>query len=327
MKTSVPDSLGPGLTDKQLESLYLLMDGNWHDHAEISRKTRTFIPANISGRIVRPLEDRGIIEQEERSVKEGSKKVKKFVRIRKDVDEHTLHLLIEYSANDLVMKCRKESAELANSFLEIRNESIKKLCELEKLEEECRQRSKEEFWKNRESSIPYSESWPKLIAAAKAIADRFENALKPLDGLPSRSHQLTFEKIIENIPSTSFLAACDANPDLWRKALDESQQYEDAHLSDEDRAERLKRAAILAHKAHEEFEAAEGEREAVRQTLQAGPLSIQEISERLDWSAGKVRRRAHDIGVVWAPGARGRKIMLPDLSRSPGGLLPDASDH
>lgn len=223
MKTSVPDSLAPGLTDKQLESLYLLMDGNWHDHAEISRKTRTFIPANISGRIVRPLEDRGIVEQEERPIKNGSKKTKKFVRIRPDIDAHMLHLLIEYSANDLIIKHgRKKQPEKAKFVLTIRNDSIKQLVELEEQEKERLRKAKEEYWKNKKSAIPYSESWPELIDAAEKIAYHFERALNPRDELT----QPPLRDIIEKIPSIAFLAASAANPKLSKKVSQECKRYE-----------------------------------------------------------------------------------------------------
>jgi hypothetical protein len=216
------------LTGQQLEALHILHDGEWRDRKYIHNKMKfkKFAYSIISERIIKPLEAKGIVEQEDRPTEDGARREKKVVRIKKDIDEHTLHSLIDYSANDLVMKYRKKSAERANFFLTMRNESIKKLLDIEKLEEERRQRSKEEYWKNKESSIPYSESWPKLIAVAKAIADRFENALKPLAGMPSRPHQLTFERIIEHIPNTAFLAACDANPELFEKVRRECRRYE-----------------------------------------------------------------------------------------------------
>jgi hypothetical protein len=229
MKTVVPDSLSPGLSDNQLECLSVLGDGDWHDYQEISKKLKNYILSNLSGRVIRPLRERGIIEEEARPVKEGSKKHKKFFRIRKDLDEqslHEIHLLIEYSANALVMKYRGKNRERSQFFLKIRDESIKKLSELEKTEEEHRQRLKDEYWKKKESSIPYSESWPKLIAAAKLIEDRFEKALKPLDGVPFRPYQLTFERIIKELPSKAFLAAIDANPELYKKVEKESKRHE-----------------------------------------------------------------------------------------------------
>lgn len=111
-------------------------------------------------------------------------------------------------------------------FLKIRDESIRKLVELKKLEEERRQKLKEEYWKNKESHISYSESWPELIVAAKKIANHFEKALNPLDGIPSRPYQLTFGRIMETIPDMAFLAACDANPALWKKVQREAKRHE-----------------------------------------------------------------------------------------------------
>lgn len=217
---------GDLLTEQQLNALLILQDGEWHDRRDIHSKLRfkKYNYSIISERIIKPLEEIGLIEQEERP---GTKK--KFVRIRIDLDDQglqELHSLIMFSANELDIKYMKKDKERADFFRAVVLKSDKKLGELEKLEEERRQRSKEEFWRNKESSIPYSESWPKLIAMAKAIADRFENALKPLDGIPSRPHQLTFERIIKNIQSTAFLAACDANPELFEKINRECKRYE-----------------------------------------------------------------------------------------------------
>lgn len=226
MKTVVPDGLAPGLTDKQIECLHILQDENWHDHKEIGRETKTYIDENISGRIIKPLERRGIVEQEERPENEGSRKMKKFVRMRTDIDAqslHRLHLLIEYSANDMVMKFRGKNSERAKIFLGIRDESIKKLIELGKMEEERQQRLKEEYWKNIESSIPYSKSWPKLVAAAKLIADHFERLLEPLASSPLQS---TVEKIREGIPYKALLAAADLNPELYKAASQDSRRHE-----------------------------------------------------------------------------------------------------
>jgi len=223
MQTTVPDSLAPGLTDQQLECLNVLRDGEWHDYDEISRRLRNFIRSNISGRIIGPLKKRNIIEQDERPVKEGSRKIKKLARIRKDIDAHTFHLLIEYSANDLILKYnRKTQPEKADFFLKMRDESIRKLVELEKHERECQQKAKEDYWKNKESSIPYSESWPELVTSAKRIANHFERLLNPHDEMllpPLRD-------MIEKIPATAFLAACDANPALFKKAVKETKRYE-----------------------------------------------------------------------------------------------------
>jgi hypothetical protein len=275
MKTIVPDRLAPGLTDKQLECLNILRDGNWHDHREISRELKSYIPSNISGRMVRPLEKRGIVEQEERTEKEGSKRKKKFVRIRREFDEHLLHLLIEYSANDLVNKfnnnlfdlCFTESnkgelprvrpkdeleinqpkiAQLKKCceiFLDIRNKSLKKCRELEQ--------QAEKYWEKRKSFIKYSKSWPLLVEIERKLADAFEEQLKLSGVIISES-----ERVRINAKAASL--ARDLNPDLWRMVLDESHQYEDAHLSDEERMDLLNRAAQLESDTKKEHEAAKG---------------------------------------------------------------------
>ena len=174
MQTTVPDSLAPGLTDQQLECLWVLNDGNWHDHRNIGMHSKIFIPSNITGRIIRPLENRGIVEQEDRPIKEGSRKPKKFVRIRQDADARNLHLLIEYSANDLVLKYRKKQPEKADFFLKMRDESIRKFVELEKLEEERQQKEDAEYWAQRLQRMD-SDSWRKLVAQEKIVYE----ALKP----------------------------------------------------------------------------------------------------------------------------------------------------
>ncbi|OPY55261.1 MAG: hypothetical protein A4E48_00115 [Methanosaeta sp. PtaU1.Bin060] len=98
------------LSEQQMTCLCFLLDGNWHDRRELRRVEgmKNVAPSTISERIIRPLESIDLVEQEARSVKEGSKQKKNFVRIRKDIDVHRLHLLIEYSANRLVTKYRKK---------------------------------------------------------------------------------------------------------------------------------------------------------------------------------------------------------------------------
>ena len=219
MRMSINSDL---LTEQQIKALSFLHDGKWHDRKYIHNKMgfKKYDYSIISERIIKPLVSRGIVEQEERP---GTKK--KFARIRKDLDKQSL-LLIEYSAVKLVMKYRGKNREKVKFFSEIKRKSIKKLAELEKLEEERRQRLKDEYWKNKESSIPYSESWPKLIAAAKIIADRFERELKPLNGIPSKPHQIALEGILERIPHMAVLAAAEANPDLYHKVSQESRRHE-----------------------------------------------------------------------------------------------------
>jgi len=126
------------LTGQQLEALCILQDGEWHARRYIHNNmgSKKFHYNNISERIIKPLDAKGIVEQEERPDNEGSRRKKKFVRIKKDLDGqslHDLHLLIVFSANYLVVKYGKKSPERANLFLTIRNESIKKCDELEKL--------------------------------------------------------------------------------------------------------------------------------------------------------------------------------------------------
>ena len=213
METNVPDSLAPGLNDQQLECLWFLMDGDWHSHREIRLEIRNYIPSNISGRIIRPLETRGILEQVERPVTEGSRKMRKLVRIRTEFDERTLHLLIEYSANDLVI--RKKSAEDRDLYLKIRNASIKRLDELDKFEE----KKKEEYWKNRGKRFPDSESWAQIVAIEKQIAKTLEDQLKPFSGIAAEEER-------KRIPARATLLAVELNPELSKQILEETHRQE-----------------------------------------------------------------------------------------------------
>jgi hypothetical protein len=205
MQTRVPDSLKPGLTDQQLECLWFLRDGSWHDHKDIGRHIKNFIPSNLTGRTIRPLENRGFIEQEVRPVKDGSRKMKNFVRIKKDLGGqmlHDLHLLIVYSANDLVMRYKGKNTERAKFFNAIRKESIKKCNELEKLEKEIKQNAEREYWEEKESEVPNSESWRDLIRLSKHIAEIIEQHCKP----------------DVSIPILAFGIACEARQDLCTTA-------------------------------------------------------------------------------------------------------------
>lgn len=79
------------ITDQQLECLCVLADGEWRDRREIQKNLNLkYIKSNISSRIISPLVKMRIIEQEERPLKEGSRKKKKVVRIRtapRDINE------------------------------------------------------------------------------------------------------------------------------------------------------------------------------------------------------------------------------------------------
>ena len=209
MRTSI-DSY---LTGQQLEALFILRDGEWHDRKYIHSKIgfKKFNYSIISERIIKPLEANGIIEQEERP---GTKK--KFVRIRKDHDTQTLykiHSLITHSANDQVMKYRHKNAERAKFFLTIRDESIKKLDELEKLEEE----EETEYWAQRMQAMD-SENWRELIRLQKLIYDELKTRCKPCcknNGLHEADCYLLKK------PGAAFMIASMLNKDLIDEILQE----------------------------------------------------------------------------------------------------------
>lgn len=209
MRTSI-DSY---LTGQQLEALFILRDGEWHDRKYIHSKIgfKKFNYSIISERIIKPLEANGIIEQEERP---GTKK--KFVRIRKDHDTQTLykiHSLITHSANDQVMKYQHKNAERAKFFLTIRDESIKKLDELEKLEEE----EETEYWAQRMQAMD-SENWRELIRLQKLIYDELKTRCKPCcknNGLHEADCYLLKK------PGAAFMIASMLNKDLIDEILQE----------------------------------------------------------------------------------------------------------
>ncbi|GAB6265519.1 MAG: hypothetical protein STSR0001_09640 [Methanothrix sp.] len=80
MRTSIDSDL---LTRQQLEALFILNDGEWYDRKDIHKKMgfKKFDYSIISERIIKPLEVKGIIEQEGR---EGTRRL--FARIKKDID-------------------------------------------------------------------------------------------------------------------------------------------------------------------------------------------------------------------------------------------------
>ncbi|GEM_PF-3008134 len=96
------------LTTQQLEFLCAISDGEWHDRKFIREKMgmKKLIPSILSERIIKPLEAKGIIEQEERPVKEGSKKMKKCARIRKEIN-----LLLLMDLRDSYQTLLKNSKE------------------------------------------------------------------------------------------------------------------------------------------------------------------------------------------------------------------------
>ncbi len=195
----IPELMAPKLTAQQIELLLLLMDGNWHERSEIRRKIKNYISSNISGRIIRPLEDLGIVEQEERPIKEGSRKMKKMVRIsKKTIDERSLHQIIMYSANDLVLGGGSET--FRPFFLKIRNQSMERL---RRLDDKSRLEEEETYWKHLESQVPESKSWSELVALTRLVAVRIGPHCKT-------------EASVRDI---AFGIACDARPDLYNAAL------------------------------------------------------------------------------------------------------------
>lgn len=96
------------LTAQQLEFLCAISDGGWYDRKSIRKKMgmKKLIPSILSERVIKPLEAKGIIEQEERPLKDGSRKMKKVTRIREDID-----LLLLMNLRDSYQTLLKNSNE------------------------------------------------------------------------------------------------------------------------------------------------------------------------------------------------------------------------
>jgi len=184
MKTAVIPGSGLGFTDKQLECLCLLADGEWHDRIEIRQKLGLkLINSNITIGLIRPLEEIEIVEQEERPLKEGSKKNKKVIRIRQDVDEYAFCQTILNSARHLVAKYRKDKQkrEFYLGMVHAFQDRIKKLeADWEK---ETEEQELEELGPIVEG--PYPSAWLEIQKIAKRIeshcktqADAYVAAMK-----------------------------------------------------------------------------------------------------------------------------------------------------
>jgi hypothetical protein len=123
MKTAIIPGNGTDFTDQQLECLCVLADGEWHDRNEIRQKMGLkTIHSNVSSRLIGPLVEIGLVEQEERPLKDGSKKIKKVIRFSKDIDEYVFFYIISNSAERLAVKyCRNDEknklySEMVNAF-------------------------------------------------------------------------------------------------------------------------------------------------------------------------------------------------------------------
>lgn len=85
MKSTYGPGPGVKLTENQLKCLLELLDGKWHDRHSIQQALELKrIAPNISSRIFRPLREKRIIEEKDVPVKDGSRKMKKAVRINHD---------------------------------------------------------------------------------------------------------------------------------------------------------------------------------------------------------------------------------------------------
>lgn len=241
------------LTEHQLVLIHALLDGKWRDRNELLKipGMEGATASTISQRIIQPFELLGYITQEDRPAEKkprGGSNKKKRICLSGDVDKYRLYRIIVLSSNRLVNKYDEKLADLnyykANErelprprpkaeveknkraiadykkrralFLEIRNESLAKCKELEQQANE----QQDEYWKQRESHIPYSKSWPRLVAIERTLADAFEEQLK-LSGVIISDGERA------RIRNKAACLARETDPDLWKCVLDESHQYED----------------------------------------------------------------------------------------------------
>ena len=141
----------------------------WYDRSEIRKKMglKIFNPSILSERIITPLESAGIVEQMELPVKEGWKKMKKVVRIRKNVDKRLLHELVIRSALNSMRK-RTGDESTTKIYEGMYKKSWKVLDYLEKIEKERVDNEEAEYWKERLQYVDYQD-WRELIKIEKRI--------------------------------------------------------------------------------------------------------------------------------------------------------------
>jgi hypothetical protein len=231
------------LSEHQLVFINALLDREWHDRRALLQipEMKGVWASTIKQRVIQPFEALGFIEQEDRPAerkKRGGSSKKKYVHLKDDVDEYRLHQIIIHSANQVVNKYNEKLADLYKQkdetkntkqmivdhderykfFLQIRNNSLKKCKELEQLAEEQRN----EYWKQRESYIPDSKSWPQLVTIERKLADAFEEY--------RRSSGVRIPAIErDRIRAKAALLAREISPDLWKRVLEEAHQHENTH--------------------------------------------------------------------------------------------------
>lgn len=190
MKTAVVPGNGKEFTDQQLECLCILADGEWHDRNEIRQKMGLkMIHSNISSRLIGPIAEIGLVEQEERPLKDGSKKTKKVIRISRDINDYAFFHIISNSAERLAAKYgridekRKFYSDMADTF----QDKIKRQeADFEKEQEELELKENGPFGEG-----PYPPAWLEIQKIAKSI----------------EKHCKT--------PEDAYVAAMKARPDLY----------------------------------------------------------------------------------------------------------------
>jgi hypothetical protein len=230
------------LTGQQLEALHILNDGEWRDRTYIHNKIgfKKFDYSIISERIIKPLEAKGIVEQEGRPTEDGARREKKFVRIKSDVDPRQFHELIRQSALFMINKYRvqkKRSMEqkknlkrgvkkdAADIYEKMYYESARELLKLEKLEEERQQEEESEdeneYWARR-FQIYHSEPWHKLLEAERIVY----NTLKPRCKRCREAHDICKDDCYPlKRPGVSFTIATMLNKELCDE-IDQRQRDE-----------------------------------------------------------------------------------------------------
>ncbi|OPX77811.1 MAG: hypothetical protein A4E45_01755 [Methanosaeta sp. PtaB.Bin039] len=169
------------LTGQQLVFLDSLADGEWHDRKFIrgKMKLKKLIPSILSERIIKPMEEKGLVEQEEVPVREGSRKMKKLVRLRKDVYQYRRSLLVFHSTLAMLDKYRAQQRQQKKLKRGIKQddftiysrmyyESARHLRTLEKIGEERQRLDEAKFWEEWSDEIN-SEPWHQLVELHKLV--------------------------------------------------------------------------------------------------------------------------------------------------------------
>lgn len=224
---------GIKLTGQQLVFLNALTDGKWaqeeidgwapradkwYERSEIKKKIGLKHSSILSERIITPLESAEIVEQMELPIKEGWKKMKKVVRIRKDFGERRLHGLVIWSALPLIrgQTGEKSAIKICEGMYK---KSWKVLSILDEIEKERAEKEEAKYWEQRFQEF---DNVPELITIEKRIYKILKQtgqrccessmcSMCPISKRPVMARECPMLKR----PGMAFMIACEVSD--WRE--------------------------------------------------------------------------------------------------------------